>query len=118
VKILLVEDHTATRAALERMLARRQHQVIAVGTRAEALEAGKRETFDLLISDLGLPDGDGYELLEMLRADQPQLRGIALSGFGMEGDLRRSTAGGFALHLVKPIPVSKLDAAIVTVMES
>ena len=118
LKILLVEDHATTRAALGRTLERRHHKVVAVGTRAEALEAGSREPFDLLISDLGLPDGDGYELLQMLRIAQPGLHGIALSGFGMEGDLRRSAAAGFSLHLVKPIPVSKLDAAIVSVMES
>jgi CheY-like chemotaxis protein len=59
-----------------------------------------------------LPDGDGYELLGRLRETQPQLPGIALSGFGMEGDLRRSETAGFAVHLVKPVPMSKLDAAI------
>ncbi|HYD85105.1 MAG TPA: ATP-binding protein, partial [Opitutus sp.] len=112
LRILLVEDHAPTRMALQRMLARRNHTVISANSCAAALEEVKQRSFDLVISDIGLPDGDGYELLGRLRETQPQLPGIALSGFGMEGDLRRSETAGFAVHLVKPVPMSKLDAAI------
>jgi CheY-like chemotaxis protein len=111
-RILLVEDHVHTRVALERMLVRRGHAVVAAGSKAEARDAALRQTFDLLISDIGLPDGDGYQLIGELRGVQPQLIGIALSGYGMENDVRRSSEAGFSAHLVKPVSVSKLDAAM------
>lgn len=114
-RVLLVEDHGPTRAALERMLRRRGHEVVAVGTKADAIAAGQVAEFDLLISDIGLPDGDGTELLPEIRRRHPHMRAIALSGFGMDADLRRSTEVGFALHLVKPVSMAKLDAAIARV---
>jgi PAS domain S-box-containing protein len=109
-RILLVEDHAHTRVALERMLIRRGHAVTVAGSKAEAHEAASRQTFDLLVSDIGLPDGDGYQLIGELRAVQTGLTGIALSGYGMENDVRRSSEAGFVAHLVKPVSVSKLDA--------
>lgn len=114
-RILLIEDHEATRRALERILVGRKHTVVAVGTKHAAVEAAAREDFDLVISDLGLPDGDGYQLFTEVRAIRPAVRGIALSGFGMESDLKRSAAAGFAAHLVKPVPISRLEAAIADV---
>jgi CheY-like chemotaxis protein len=111
-RVLLVEDHAHTRTALQRMLQRRGHFVVPAGSRAEALAEAAQHRFDLLVSDIGLPDGDGYELLGELRKLQPHLQGIALSGFGMENDVRRSAAAGFSMHLVKPVSVSKLDAVI------
>jgi PAS domain S-box-containing protein len=112
LRILLTEDHAPTRTALSRILMQRHHEVTTAGSIHEALAAAATHEFDLLISDIGLPDGDGYQLFLGLRALQPGIRGIALSGFGMESDRARSSAVGFALHLVKPISGAKLDAAI------
>jgi CheY-like chemotaxis protein len=67
--------------------------------------------FDVLISDLGLPDGSGIDLIQALRSDRSFL-GIALTGFGMEEDIRKSHEVGFSHHLVKPIDVNKLDSLI------
>jgi len=78
---------------------------------ASALDLAAREPFNLLVSDLTLPDGNGYELMRSLK-DRFQLRGIALSGHGMEEDIRRSKAAGFAEHLTKPVDVETLEAAI------
>jgi CheY-like chemotaxis protein len=76
-----------------------------------ALEAAARERFDVLVSDIGLPDGSGIDLMQKLKNDHP-IFGIALTGFGMEDDLRRSHDVGFNHHLVKPIDLNRLDALI------
>ena len=70
------------------------------------------QRFQLLISDIGLPDGDGFELMKELRASDQNIRGIALTGYGMEQDLERSSQAGFVSHLIKPIGVQSLDAAL------
>ena len=73
-----------------------------------------RENFDLLISDIGLPDGNGYELMEELRG-RHGLVGIALTGYGMEEDVNRSHAAGFMTQLTKPVSVQALDTALTAV---
>jgi CheY-like chemotaxis protein len=108
LRILLLEDHEPTREALTQMLARRGHEVSAAATLLEARALAERRAFDLFISDLGLPDGDGTTLMrELAAAGGPP--GIALSGYGMEQDIQRSLDGGFAAHLVKPVDVDLLD---------
>jgi two-component system, chemotaxis family, CheB/CheR fusion protein len=109
-RILLVEDHADTSEALGRLLVLRGHSVGVAHDVRSALELGRRDPFDLVISDISLPDGTGVELMTQLRASG--MRGIAISGFGMSGDLERSKAVGFAEHLVKPLSLEKLEAAI------
>ncbi|MGH8021344.1 MAG: response regulator [Opitutaceae bacterium] len=75
------------------------------------------DRFDLLISDPGLPDGSGYEVMESLRA-QPGLKAMALSGYGSESDLARSRDAGFAIHLTKPVRVQALDEALAALFRS
>jgi signal transduction histidine kinase len=115
LRILLVDDHHDTCTALERLLVRRGHLVAATQNMRSAMEAATRNQFDLLISDIALPDGTGIELMTCLRGIKP-IRGIAISGFGMNGDIERSLGAGFSEHLVKPIKVEKLEAAIDRVM--
>jgi two-component system CheB/CheR fusion protein len=115
LRILLVDDHEDTCTALERLLVRRGHLVAAAQTVRGAMENAARNEFDLLISDIALPDGTGMELMTCLRAMKP-IRGIAISGFGMSGDVERSLGAGFSEHLVKPVKVEKLEAAIDRVM--
>ena len=79
------------------------------------MEAAVRNHFDLLISDIALPDGSGTELMTWLRAISG-IPGIAISGFGMNGDIEKSLEAGFAVHLVKPVKMEKLEAAIDRVM--
>ncbi len=114
--ILLVEDHAATRFALERLLTRRNYRVHMAGSVAEARAIADGFPVDLLISDVGLPDGNGYELMEDIGA-RYQMRGIALTGYGMEQDLERSRQAGFSAHLTKPIRAQELDAALHQVLD-
>jgi PAS domain S-box-containing protein len=110
-RILLVEDHAATRQTLELLLARRGYRVTTAGTLAEGRTQAARGDFDLLVSDVGLPDGDGAVLMAELR-DQRGLKGIALTGYGMDEDIARCRAAGFVAHLTKPIRVEALEAAL------
>lgn len=76
-----------------------------------AVAAAGANKFDLVISDLGLPDGTGNELMETLRTDYG-LQGVALSGYGMEEDVVRSRAAGFVAHLTKPIRITELRLSL------
>lgn len=109
-RILLVEDHDQTRATMLQILQRRGHFVEGVSTTAAAREKAANGDFDLVISDLGLPDGDGHRL--MVDLDGYGLPGIALSGYGMEHDLARSRQSGFFAHLTKPVDIHALESAI------
>jgi signal transduction histidine kinase/ActR/RegA family two-component response regulator len=111
LKILLVDDHDDTCAALEKLLVRRGHLVAATHNVRSAMEASVRNKFDLLISDVALPDGSGIELMKQLRAIS-SIPGIAISGFGNNGDIEKSLQAGFSDHLVKPVKLDKLEAAI------
>src|SRR2546430_1250865 len=111
LKILLVDDHQDTCAALEKLLVRRGHLVAATHNVRSALEAATRNKFDLLISDIALPDGSGIELMAQLQAIS-KMPGIAISGFGNNGDIEKSLKAGFCEHLIKPVKLEKLEAAI------
>ncbi|PYJ34385.1 MAG: hypothetical protein DME88_05345 [Verrucomicrobia bacterium] len=111
LKILLVDDHQDTCAALEKLLVRRGYLVAATHNVRSAMEAAVRNKFDLLISDIALPDGTGMDLMMQLRAIS-NVPGIAISGFGNNSDIKRSLQAGFSEHLIKPIKLEKLEAAI------
>jgi CheY-like chemotaxis protein len=111
MRVLLVEDHEDTNRSLTQLLRRRGYHVQPAHTVQAALEAAAHETFDVLVSDIGLPDGTGIDLMEKLKNDHG-IFGIALTGFGMEDDLRRSHEVGFNHHLVKPVDLNRLDALI------
>ncbi len=115
LSLLLVDDHQSTLEVLERLLTRAGHRVTTAISVASALQLADRDRFDAVISDLGLPDGTGFELMEKLRAAHG-LCGIALSGYGMDEDLRRSREAGFAAHLIKPIDFAQLERALEDLM--
>jgi CheY-like chemotaxis protein len=110
LQILLVEDHAPTAKALARLLARFGHTPHLAGDIAAALRLAREQRFDLVISDLGLPDGHGTTLMAELR--KTGLKGIALSGYGMQEDVDRCMNAGFAGHLTKPITSAQLREAI------
>jgi PAS domain S-box-containing protein len=109
-RILLVDDHQDTAESLAMLLRQRGFEVAVAHSVASALERAA-EGFDLLISDLGLPDGNGHELLQRIAARAP-LRAIALSGYGGEADIAASRAAGFDAHLVKPVDAVRLLGVI------
>jgi len=112
-RLLLVEDHRDTLETLERLLNRRGYQVRTAASVAQALAVAENFEFDLLISDIGLPDGRGTDLLQRLeKRGGRTFRAIAMSGFGTDEDLHRSRQAGFAEHLTKPVEFPLLQAAI------
>jgi len=100
--ILLVEDHGVTAQMIRMVLAEKGHTVELAGDVATALKLANWKTFDLLLSDLGLPDGSGHDLIRELRERGHKFPAIALSGYGQEEDISRSYQAGFAAHLTKP----------------
>ena len=117
LRVLLVEDHPDTREVLAGLLHTANYAVKAASSVAAALQLAAAERFDVVVSDLGLPDGTGYELMKQLR-DCYGIKGIALSGYGMDQDQRRSREVGFLDHVVKPVNVSQLVAVIQRIVSS
>jgi PAS domain S-box-containing protein len=111
LNVLLVEDNRETLHYLTLVLRKRNYNVVPVDRVSAALAAAGQVQFDLLISDIELPDGTGLELLFGLGGGRT-LPGIAISGFGSVEDLQQSASAGFAEHLTKPIDVNRLDSAI------
>ncbi|MEP7072034.1 MAG: response regulator [Verrucomicrobiota bacterium] len=113
LRILLVEDHHDTNRSLTRLLKRRGYEVESASNMEGGVKLAAGRNFDVLISDIGLPDGSGIELMSRLQSEGPVF-GIALTGFGMEEDISRTRAGGFNHHLIKPVDLNKLDALLQT----
>lgn len=111
-RILLVEDNGDSAATMAMLLEEFGFEVEAAADVAQALHAVDSAAFDLLISDLGLPDRSGIELMQELRQRCNKLKGIALSGYGRQEDLRRSKEAGFSVHLVKPVDADLLMETI------
>ena len=110
LSVLLVEDNKDTREYLALVLRRRGHEVTAAARLSEALRAAAESSFDLLISDIELPDGSGLDLMRHLHGRG--LRALAMSGYGSEEDVRMSLEAGFAEHMTKPVELARLIAAI------
>jgi two-component system CheB/CheR fusion protein len=108
LRILVVEDHGDTADMIVEMLQLEGHHVQSARDVTTARELCTRSTFDALVSDLGLPDGTGLDLMRSLRSRGHVMPAIALSGYGMERDIRRSRAAGFDAHIVKPVDVDRL----------
>jgi CheY-like chemotaxis protein len=116
VSILLVDDHEDTLRAMSRLLRRLEHRVVTATCVQGAMRAANEQNFDLLISDVGLPDGTGLDLMRHLLGRQP-IRGIALTGYGSDNDLRQTREAGFSAHLTKPIDFRELETAIQSVSQ-
>jgi CheY-like chemotaxis protein len=110
-RVLLVDDHQDTCLGMKRMLERRGYEITIAHSAEQAVEKVRTQEFDLLISDIGLPDRSGYELMREVRVNK-HLPGIALSGFGSEEDVNQAREAGFAEHLTKPINFERLEKTI------
>jgi DNA-binding response OmpR family regulator len=110
-RLLLVEDNDSTRGALQKLLVARNFKVAAASSIADAWALIADSKFDVLVSDIGLPDGDGFLLMRELK-DRYGMAGIALTGFDLEDDYKLSKEAGFSVHLTKPVEASVLDEAL------
>jgi len=110
-RVLLVDDHYDTCIGMKRMLERHGYEITVAHSAEQAVEKVRIEDFDLLISDIGLPDRSGYELMREVRVNK-DLPGIALSGFGSEQDVKQAREAGFSEHLTKPINFERLEKTI------
>jgi PAS domain S-box-containing protein len=119
LRILLVEDHVDTAALMKKLMQRLGHEVVLAGTVEGALAAWSRAqngkgdgAFDLLMSDVGLPDGSGLEVIRSIRDSGSEVPAIALTGFGMEDDVQRCLRAGFTAHLTKPVDFARLEGLV------
>jgi len=117
LRVLLVEDHESSRETLRRILLARGYSVVIAGSVAEARTVAEHDEFDLLLTDLGLPDGSGHDLLRELPPRENRLA-IALTGYGMEEDIARSKDAGFFAHITKPLRAAELDAVLGAVISA
>ena len=115
-RTLLVEDHADSAHALARIIASFGHEVEVAGSIAAALQLFDSKSFDILVSDLGLPDGSGLDLVRQIKAKR-EMPAIALTGFGMEEDVARCLAAGFGAHLTKPVNFQRLESALAKIVE-
>lgn len=111
LRIFVVENHADTLRCLTLYLEQMGHSVEGATTMQEALEAIPGAACDVLISDIGLPDGDGWELLAQLHLTHP-IYAIAMSGYGMNSDRLKSKAAGFRHHILKPFNPDDLDTLL------
>lgn len=111
LRLLVVEDHADTLRTLGRLLSSAGYEVLPATSVRSAVELAEQGNFDMVVSDLGLPDGDGYQVMRHIRQFR-EVPGIAMSGYGMDEDVQRSREAGFSEHLTKPVQFSALKCAI------
>ena len=111
LRILLVEDHRDTQRTLSRLLTHFGHEVLTAGNKKRALELLSSGNIDVLLCDIGLPDGSGYEVVSQAKRKR-SIKAIAITGFGTEEDLRRSNEAGFDSHIVKPVDLHELQTVL------
>ncbi|MEY2525955.1 MAG: hypothetical protein QOE73_726 [Verrucomicrobiota bacterium] len=108
VRILLIEDHDDTREIVANLLSRIGYDVKVAAGMLPALDLIRSEKVDVILSDIGLPDGSGYELIKTAKAMQPEIKAVALTGLAAKEDLRLSREAGFDFHLTKPVDFHEL----------
>jgi CheY-like chemotaxis protein len=109
--ILLIEDHVDTAEVMAQLIRSLGHDVTTVGRVDDALAATQSQTFDLVISDVGLPDGTGLDFVKAFR-EHSDVPAVALTGFGTDEDVRRCLSAGFTSHLTKPVNFGQLETMI------
>ena len=111
LRILLVEDHDDTRVTLSRLLSHFGHQISVAASKQVALELIAAKNFDVVLSDIALPDGDGYDVISHAKQKQA-VKGVALTGFDRDEDIRRGKEAGFDFHLSKPVDFHELRTVL------
>ena len=111
LRILLVEDHGDTRRTLSRLLSHFGHEISVADCRRSALEIFGSKKFDVVLSDIGLPDGSGYDVISEAKRKRP-VKCVALTGFGTDEDIQRGKEAGFDFHLIKPVDFHELRSVL------
>jgi DNA-binding response OmpR family regulator len=111
LRILLVEDHRDTLQALSHLLTHFGHEISVANGAEAALKIMDSKEFDVVLSDIGLPDGSGYDLISEAKRRR-SIKAIALTGFGTDEDIRRGKEAGFDFHLVKPVDFHELRTVL------
>jgi CheY-like chemotaxis protein len=119
-KILVVDDDLDTRELIEWVLKRAGAEVISVASAAEALDAIDRERFHVLVSDIAMPEEDGYALLRKIRALPPEHGGripaVALTAHSLVQDRLQSLRAGFQSHVPKPVVPEELVEVVASII--
>ena len=113
--ILLLEDHADSAFAFSRVLASDGHKVTVARTVRQAEEACNNHSFDLLLCDIELPDGQGFKILKLLQAHRPQTQGVIVSAHDDKAHRDTAKAEGYAAYLVKPVTADLLNTTILRV---
>lgn len=111
LRLLVVEDHPDSAELLAELLQHHGHTVQIASTASAAIALANEQPFDIVLSDVGLPDASGYELMAQLR-DRFAMKGIAVTGSGRASDVERGRAAGFSAHLIKPFSMRSLERAL------
>jgi CheY-like chemotaxis protein len=111
LRLLVVEDHVDSAELLAELLESSGHTVRVANTASAAMEAANEQPFDVVVSDVGLPDASGYELMQQLRERFP-IKGIAMTGSGRQSDIDAGRAAGFSVYLTKPVSLRRLQQAL------
>jgi CheY-like chemotaxis protein len=111
LRILLVEDHGDTLQALSRLLDHFGHDISRADDARSALEMIKAKEFDVVLCDIALPDGNGYDVIVEAKRRRP-VKGVAISGFAARADIERGRTAGFDFHLAKPVDFHELRSVL------
>ncbi len=111
LRILVVEDHGDTRRTLSRLLSYFGHQISVADSRQSAFQMIAAKNFDVLLTDIALPDGSGYDVASRAKREQ-HVKSVALTGFDRAEDIRRGKDAGFDFYLTKPIDFAELRTVL------
>jgi CheY-like chemotaxis protein len=111
LRILVVEDHSDTLQALSRLLNHFGHEISVADGAQDALNIIDSKEFDVVLCDIALPDGSGYDVIAQAKRRRP-IKAVALTGFGTSEDVERGRQAGFDFHLTKPVDFHELRAVL------
>ena len=111
LRILVVEDHNDTLQALSRLLSHFGHEISLADTAQSALNTIDSKEFDVVLCDIALPDGNGYDVVAQAKRKRP-VKAVALTGFSASEDIERGKEAGFDFHLAKPVDFHELRAVL------
>ena len=111
LRLLVVEDHVDSAELLAELLENHGHFVRIATNASDAFALASEHPFDVVVSDVGLPDASGYELMHRLR-ERFAMKGIAVTGAGRAADIQKGREAGFSAHLTKPVSFRKLQEAL------